>query len=306
MWQQLLEQIRKGETKALARAISFVENEQPGYEQLMSALQTNKNIPVIGITGPPGAGKSTLVDGLVGEALKKKKRTAVICVDPSSPFHLGALLGDRIRMGNWYANPDVFIRSLATRGSLGGLHPKILEVTDLVKAAGYDLVIIETVGVGQSEVEIAGLADMTVVVMVPEGGDEVQTMKAGLMEIADIFVVNKSDRPDADLFVKNLRQMLAPAFSTRKQEVPVMKTVASEQKGLPELFEAIENLHGQINDEERKFALQFKKAWYLIQKEKMKSVNRNELHASLQHEANQKGFNLYRFVQDYLKQYSSR
>src|SRR5690349_24571279 len=139
MWQQLLGQISKGETKALARAISFVENEQPVYEQLLAHLPVNNNIPIIGITGPPGAGKSTLVDGLVGEAVKKNKRVAVICIDPSSPFHLGALLGDRIRMSSWHAHSDVFIRSLATRGSLGGLHPKILEVSDLVKAAGYDL-----------------------------------------------------------------------------------------------------------------------------------------------------------------------
>lgn len=132
----------------------------------------------------------------------QKEKVGVLCVDPSSPFNLGAVLGDRIRMSEWYNHPNVFIRSLATRGALGGLHPHIIDITALMQAAGFDHIIVETVGVGQSEIEIAGLADTTVVVVVPEAGDEVQTMKAGLMEIADIFVVNKSDRPEADLFVK--------------------------------------------------------------------------------------------------------
>src|ERR1044072_8338854 len=195
-WQQLLKMVQQGDIKALARSISLIENEITGYEELLQSLPVS-HIPVIGITGPPGAGKSTLTDALIGELVKKQKKVAVLCVDPSSPFNLGALLGDRIRMSNWYTHPNVFIRSLATRGSMGGLHPKIIEITELVKTAGYDYVIVETVGVGQSEIEIAGLADTTVVVVVPEGGDEVQTMKAGLMEIADIFVVNKADRRGA-------------------------------------------------------------------------------------------------------------
>jgi LAO/AO transport system kinase len=139
-----------------------------------------------------------LVDALIGEIIAQQKTVGVLCVDPSSPFNLGALLGDRIRMSEWYNNKNVFIRSLATRGSLGGLHPKIIEITDVLKTANFDFIIVETVGVGQSEIEIAGLADTTVVVVVPEAGDEVQTMKAGLMEIANVFVVNKADRPDAD------------------------------------------------------------------------------------------------------------
>src|SRR6478735_1528576 len=202
MWQQLLAQTKAGDTKALARAISLVENEQNGYDELLSQLPPNHRTKIIGITGPPGAGKSTLVDGLIGELVRKGKKVAVLCVDPSSPFNLGAVLGDRIRMNQWYTHPNVFIRSLASRGSMGGLHPKIIEITELVKAANYDYIILETVGVGQSEIEIAGLADATVVVVVPESGDEIQTMKAGLMEIADVFVVNKSDRPEADVFVK--------------------------------------------------------------------------------------------------------
>jgi LAO/AO transport system kinase len=155
-------------------------------------------------------------------------------------------------MSRWYTQPSVFIRSLATRGSLGGLHPKIIEITDLVKAAGYDYVIVETVGVGQSEIEIAGLADTTVVVVVPEAGDEVQTMKAGLMEIADVFVVNKSDRPDADMFVRNLRLMLAPAFANSPTEVEIIKTVASAPSGIDELYQAIRKHHDLLLINERK------------------------------------------------------
>ena len=168
-----------------------------------------------------------------------KKKVGVLCVDPSSPFNKGALLGDRIRMSEWYNHPDVFIRSLASKGSLGGLHPKIIEITDVMKGADFDYIIIETVGVGQSEVDIAALADITVVVLVPEGGDVIQTMKAGLMEVADIFVINKYDRPDAATFYNNLMQMLAPAFHHSQKEIPVLKTIASQKDGIHELFTII-------------------------------------------------------------------
>ncbi|MCX6208907.1 MAG: methylmalonyl Co-A mutase-associated GTPase MeaB, partial [Bacteroidetes bacterium] len=223
MFTNLLQQIQAGNQKALARCISLVENEYDGYFEFLQQL-TNSSTPVIGITGPPGAGKSTLVDAIIEQLINDNKKVGIICVDPSSPFNLGAVLGDRIRMSNWYNHPNVFIRSLATRGSLGGLHPKIIEITDVMKAATFDYIIVETVGVGQSEIEIAGLADITMVVLVPEAGDEVQTMKAGLMEIANMFVVNKADRPDADSFVKNLRMMLAPAFHHQQQEIKIIKT----------------------------------------------------------------------------------
>lgn len=296
MWQQLLEDLQDGQPRALARSISFVENEQSGYEDFLEALPLNSKAGIIGITGPPGAGKSTLTDALIGELVADGKRVAVLCVDPSSPFHLGAVLGDRIRMSNWYTHPDVFIRSLATRGSMGGLHPKIIEISDLAKAAGYDYIIIETVGVGQSEIEIAGLADVTVVVLVPEAGDEVQTMKAGLMEIADIFVVNKSDRPDADAFVRNLRLMLAPAFSQHRQEVPVIKTVASTGAGTSELFQKIQALLTAGAGHEKKYWLLAERAYYLIQRKRMKDIDRRQLEQRIKAAEH---FNLYRFIAGY-------
>lgn len=300
MWQQLLEEIIKGDVKGLARAISFIENEEKGFDELLRSLPENTNAQIIGVTGPPGAGKSTLVDGLISEMIAISKKVAVLCVDPSSPFNLGALLGDRIRMSSWYTHPDVFIRSLATRGSLGGMHPKIIEITELAKAAKYDYIIVETVGVGQSEVEVAGLADTTVVVLVPEGGDEVQTMKAGVMEIADIFVVNKSDRPGADSFIKNLRQMLAPAFSNHTREIPIIKTVASEKKGLKELFAAIEeyNAAGSVNT--KKSWLLAEKAFYIIQNKRTKHISKDSLRKDIEERMEKGKFNLYQFTSDYI------
>jgi LAO/AO transport system kinase len=297
MWQDLLKDLKDGNTKALARSISLVENEGEGYESLLQSLAHNETTKIVGITGPPGAGKSTLVDALIGQIIQEKKRVAVLCVDPSSPFNLGALLGDRIRMSSWYTHPAVFIRSLATRGSMGGLHPRIIEITELVKAAGYDYIIVETVGVGQSEIEIAGLADTTVVVVVPEAGDEVQTMKAGLMEIADIFVVNKSDRPDADAFVKNLRLMLAPAFHNR-YEVPVIKTTASTQAGVSELYAAIKNHNEKKLTNDKKLWLLTERAWHLIQQKRMSDLTKQELRKEIETLSGD-AFNLYRFVNKY-------
>ena len=297
---ELLTKLLKGDAKALARAISLVENEADGYEELLAALPNNLNKPVIGITGPPGAGKSTLVDSMIGLLVKNGKNLGVLCVDPSSPFNLGSLLGDRIRMSKWYDNPNVFIRSLATRGSLGGLHPKIIEITELMKAAAFDLIIVETVGVGQSEVEIAGLADITVVVVVPEAGDEVQTMKAGLMEIADIFVVNKADRPDADQFVKNLRLMLAPAFHNRYDEVPVVKTVASQNEGVSELLKEVEHLLKHHHSKEKKYWLLAERAYQLIQRKKMNGVDKGELKEKIQELSNKNSFQLYSFIKNYI------
>ncbi len=296
MWQQLKHGIVSGDIKALARSISLVENEVGGYEELLESLPTSTT-PIIGITGPPGAGKSTLVDVLIGALIAQKKKVAVVCVDPSSPFNLGALLGDRIRLSEWYSNPNVFIRSLATRGSLGGLNPKIIEICDVLKTSIFDYIIVETVGVGQSEIEIVGLADCTVVVLVPEAGDEIQTMKAGLMEIANVFVVNKADRPEANAFINNLRQMLAPAFRNQPNELPIIKTIASQKEGIPILLSAIEtSLQFNTNKEKRNFLLA-SKAYQLIQKIKMKSIDKKILLQQI--EIQPDGFNMYQFIKNY-------
>ena len=298
MWQQLKQNIINGDIKALARCISLVENEVLGYEDFLCSLPSDNDGYLIGITGPPGAGKSTLTDTLIGELLKNNKKVAVLCIDPSSPFNLGSVLGDRIRMSKWYQNPNVYIRSLASRGALGGLHPKIIEITDIVKNARYDYIIIETVGVGQSEIEIAGLADTTIVVLVPESGDEIQTMKAGLMEIADIFVVNKADRPGADTFIANLRQMLAPVFHKQFEEVPIIKTIASQATGIEELADNI--LQQKKNEmlNEKKWFLLAEKAYNIIQKKKMEKVDKSILLKEIIEEGD--SINLYSFIKKYL------
>ena len=298
MWEQMLTDLQQADTRSLARCISLVENEAHGYEELMKSLSTDHNSKIIGITGPPGAGKSTLVDSLIGELVKNKFRVGILCVDPSSPFNLGALLGDRIRMSEWYNHPNVFIRSLATRGALGGLHPKIIEITDLLKEARFDFIIVETVGVGQSEIEIAGLADITVVVLVPEGGDEIQTMKAGLMEIADIFVVNKSDRPGADQFIRNLNLMLSPSRHSDHRPIPIIKTIASEKTGTVELIETIRKLEIEIKGNDKKCWLLAEQAYHLIQNKKMKAINKFELKELIEQSIKKGDFNLYNFIEN--------
>jgi len=298
MWSALSAGVTGGNVKALARAISLVENEQEGYIAFLEQLPRHA-VPVVGITGPPGAGKSTLTDALVGMAVQQGKKVAVLCVDPSSPFHCGALLGDRIRLSRWYLDDRVFIRSLASRGAMGGLNPKIIEITDLLRAAPVDLIIVETVGVGQSEIEIAGLADVTVVVLVPEAGDEVQTMKAGLMEIADIFVVNKSDRPGADLFIKNLKQMLAPAFFRTPALLPVIPTEAHTGKGVAELYASLSRKTAAgLLPNERKGWLLAEKAYQLLQKRRMSGIDKRVLKEAIEEDIKAGRFNLYRFVRD--------
>lgn len=295
MWSSFIENIKQGDVKALARCISLVENETDGYEAFMESLPQNEHTLIVGITGPPGAGKSTLTDALIEKITEAQKKVAVLCIDPSSPFNLGALLGDRIRMSEWHNHPHVYIRSLASRGSLGGLNPKIIEITDILKIADFDFIIIETVGVGQSEIEIAGLADITAVVLVPESGDEIQTMKAGLMEIADIFIVNKADRPGADLFLKNLRQMLAPAFQHQNHEIPIVPSIADQKKGIDEILQFL--MSNIIKETTKKNWLLVEKVYQLIQKNRMKDIDKKMLFDKIQEQKND--WNLYRFIRQY-------
>ena len=280
--------------KTLARSISLIENEVRGYDDLLLKLRSSSS-KIIGITGAPGAGKSSLVDALIGEMVADKKKVAVLCVDPSSPFNKGALLGDRIRMSEWYNHPDVFIRSLASKGSLGGLHPKIIEIADLMKSSGFDYVIVETVGVGQSEVDIAALADITIVMLVPEGGDTIQNMKAGLMEIADIFVVNKFDRPGAQNFYNSLQQMLSPVFKKSSQKIPIIKTVASSKEGIKELYVKISDWKFD-SQSEQKINLATEKVWTLIQNEKMKNFDKEKIKKEILKAFAEKDFNMYVFA----------
>lgn len=237
--QNLIERFLQGDRIALARAISLIENEADGYRELLRAVRgRGQNAYLLGITGPPGAGKSTLVSHLAARAANEGANVGVIAVDPTSPFTGGALLGDRIRMQELAGNERVFIRSMATRGSLGGLAKATGEVAAAMAAFGLDPILIETVGVGQSELDVASSADTVVVVVVPESGDAVQAMKAGLMEIADVLVVNKADREGADLMARELRVTL----DLKKDDgwrPPVVLTVATEDRGVAEVAAAV-------------------------------------------------------------------
>ncbi len=239
--QQLVSRIRAGEVRALARAISTVEDHTRESTELLKALfPYSGNAVLIGLTGSPGAGKSTLVDQVAREYRKQGKTIGIVAVDPTSPFSGGAILGDRIRMQSHHADTGIYIRSMATRGSLGGLASTTADVATVLDASGRDLVMIETVGVGQDEVDIVRLADVTIVVLVPGMGDDVQTIKAGIMEIADIFVINKSDREGAERVEREVRAMQSLAMRHDDWTPPIVKTVASEGMGIAELLAAIE------------------------------------------------------------------
>jgi LAO/AO transport system kinase len=235
-----VERIRSGDTLALARAISTVENRQAGWSDLLKSLfpHTGKS-RIIGMTGAPGAGKSTLVDQLAKLYRKENRSIGIIAVDPTSPYTGGAILGDRIRMQDHYSDPGIYIRSMATRGSLGGLARATADVATVLDASGRDLIMIETVGVGQDEIDIVRLADVTIVILVPGMGDDVQTIKAGIMEIADIFVINKSDREGAERVEREVRAMQSLAVRSDRWTPPIVKTVASNGTGIRELAAAI-------------------------------------------------------------------
>ena len=235
-----VERVRSGDVRALARAITAIENDSAQAYQLMKALFPHSgNATVIGLTGSPGAGKSTLVDQLAREYRKQEKTIGIIAVDPTSPYTGGAILGDRIRMQAHHADTGIYIRSMATRGFLGGLAPATADVATLLDAAGKEMVFVETVGVGQDEIDIVRLADVTVVILVPGMGDDVQTIKAGIMEIADIFVINKSDREGAERVEREIRAMQTLAIRRDDWTPPVVKTVASDGTGVADLVKAI-------------------------------------------------------------------
>jgi LAO/AO transport system kinase len=232
--------VRNGELRALARAITAVENHSPEAQGLLKELfPYSGRARIIGLTGAPGAGKSTLVDQLASEYRRQDRTVGIIAVDPTSPYTGGAILGDRIRMQSHSGDPGIYIRSMATRGSLGGLARTTADVATILDAAGRDLVLIETVGVGQDEVDIVRLADITIVILVPGMGDDVQSIKAGIMEIADIFVINKSDREGAERVEREILAMQSLSTRSDLWVPPIVKTVATQGEGIPDLVAAI-------------------------------------------------------------------
>jgi len=297
----LIEKMNTGDRLALARCISIVENDSNGAHTILEKIKINEDVPVIGITGPPGAGKSTLVNSIAAHicTVQPDSRIAILAVDPTSPFTHGSLLGDRLRMTEHFGNANIFIRSIATRGALGGLSAKTIEIIDVIRAANFDYIFVETVGVGQSEVEIASLADTTVVVFVPESGDEIQTIKSGIMEIADLFVVNKADRGGADKLVKSLQTTLHERkFSG--WEIPVLKTTASSKEGIKELFDALNAHRLSGKSSERKKNLLISKAFRLAEKYLIRKVDLDSFKKELTVESSKPGFNIYSFIAAHL------
>ncbi len=248
----LLESVLSGDPRSLARAISLVENRAGDWSDLLKSLFPHSGkARVIGLTGAPGAGKSTLVDQLAKSYRKQQKTVGIIAVDPTSPYTGGAILGDRIRMQEHFADTGIYIRSMATRGSLGGLARTTADVATVLDASGRDLILIETVGVGQDEVDIVRLADITIVILVPGMGDDVQSIKAGIMEIADIFVINKSDRDGAERVEREIRALQSLAARHDAWIPPIIKTVASEGTGVAELAAAITHYDAYLLKENR-------------------------------------------------------
>ena len=245
-----VQRVREGDVRAIARAISTIENGGDASIELLKALfPFSGKARVIGITGAPGAGKSTLVDQLAREYRKQEKTVGIVAVDPTSPYTGGAILGDRIRMQAHHADTGIYIRSMATRGFLGGLARTTADVTTALDASGKHIILVETVGVGQDEIEIVRLADITIVMLVPGMGDDVQSIKAGIMEIADIFVINKSDREGADRVEKEIRAMQSLAARTDDWTPTIVRTVATEGTGIHELAEAIRKYNAYLEQQ---------------------------------------------------------
>jgi LAO/AO transport system kinase len=249
---QLIERLRSGDVRALARAVSLVENDTESASEVLSGCFPYSGRALrIGVTGAPGAGKSTIVDKLARHYRGAGVTVGVVAVDPSSPFTGGAILGDRIRMQENLSDPGFYVRSMATRGSLGGLARTTADVASVIEASGKDVILIETVGVGQDEIDIVRLSDVTIVVLVPGMGDDVQSLKAGIMEIADLFVVNKADREGADRVEKEVRAMQSLASSHGSWIPPVIKTIASTGEGIERLIEAVAQMKEWLESDGR-------------------------------------------------------
>lgn len=294
----ILPGLRTGDFRTLARCISRLEENPRLLREWLLPAPKHPSCPVLGITGAPGVGKSTLISRLLEGCSKQGMRVAVLAVDPSSPFHQGALLGDRIRMQQHVQDPRIFIRSLSSRGSLGGLHPHLMEICELLQQAPFDLLLIETVGVGQSEVDIAGLADASVVVLGPSAGDEIQAMKSGLLEIADLFVINKADQPGADILQRHLI-----AWAGRQQPVPaVLQTRAEEGLGIEEVWKHLQVLlKGSARSLERKSWAYTRKVWQLLAESRMQDIRTDTLQGKIRRQLEEGSFQLYGFAEQFLK-----
>ena len=294
---EIINGIKLDNARALAKGLSMIENSPERGIELLRNIDFSNRSPIVGITGAPGSGKSTLVNALATLWLEKGHKVAVLAVDPSSPFNTGSILGDRLRMSRLFLNDNIFIRSVSSRGSLGGLSQTMVGMADFISATWFDYIIIETVGVGQSEVEIAGLADKTVVVTTPEGGDSIQAMKSGLMEIADIFVVNKSDLKGSEKMASYLKEMAHGRFNDRY--IPVISTIANEFNGIKELSKQIFSMAHKVNYL-KSMILNSKKAYEIIAQHRMHDVTSAKLLEDLKAEQNNKGFNLYVWLQKYM------
>lgn len=274
---ELIEGVLAGERRAVARAISLVEDGRPELEELSAGIYaTTGRASTVGLTGAPGVGKSTLAGALVSAAREHGRRVAVLAVDPTSPYTGGALLGDRVRMQEHATDPDVFVRSMATRGHLGGMALAAPEAVRILDAAGYDLVLVETVGVGQAEVDVAAATDTAVVVLAPGLGDAVQMAKAGILEVADVFVVNKADRDGAAEVVRELTQMLHLG-AARAWEPPVLQTAALARGGIGELYAQIERHRAWLDHDG---ALEAKRRARLLREVESLAAERFKLAAS--------------------------